>query len=179
MSDNLKVGGAACQLHRLPSPSPSSQPCLLIVSLDFPDAAFRCAACKVDSCKEEFWSETCGGIEDNACGECEDGCAGRHHLVAPRCPLHSCTAQCAGTTVPPYLVSTGQEGLISQRSGANLQERGERVGGWLTLGGESRCGAFLGSRNFQRSQDQRFSFFEMESLVSKSNESVTQFVFIL
>ena len=82
-----------------------------------------------NSCKEEFWSETCGGIEDNACGECEDGCAGRHHLVAPRCPLHSGTAQCAGTTVPPYLVSTGQEGLISQRSGANLQERGERGGG--------------------------------------------------
>ena len=90
--------------------------------------------------------------------------------MAPRCPLHGTLAQCAGTTVPPYLVSTGQEGLISQRSGANLQERGER--GW-----EGGCWAFLGSRNYQRSQDRRFSSFEMESLpvVSKSNESVTRF----
>ena len=94
---------------------------------------------------------------------------------------HIGTAQCAGTTVPPYLVSTGQEGLISQRSGANLQERGERVGGrgshWEAFLGESGCGAFLGSRNYQRSQDRRFSSFEMESLpvVSKSNESVTRF----
>ena len=38
--------------------------------------------------EEDLWFETCGGIEDNACGECEDGCAGttpprvvvRHHL---------------------------------------------------------------------------------------------------
>ena len=36
-SDNLKVGGAACQLHRLP-PSFTSNPCLLIVS-HFPPAS--------------------------------------------------------------------------------------------------------------------------------------------
>ena len=56
---------------------------------------------------EELWFETYGGIEDNACGECEDGCAGTTppRVVVRHLLVQSSSSSSRSSAPPPESLS--------------------------------------------------------------------------